>query len=218
MLACTDITHHQRSSISILFSLASPGSVSSAVVDPPFVSVIDSVSLSIEPVGGGATAAYGAHVDRGKKLFPFTVELDRGTYTLSASVQSKNGSLLFAGQSTVSIDSDDFTVNFQLTPRAPVMVLAPDTTTTLQDDGKSVVARATIHNRGLDSLSWQLTSRPAVMATCPATCAAFPDSGRIGAGDSQLLTFFVPNTFAPQVLCFTLSSAQGDVPVCWRKD
>jgi hypothetical protein len=216
ILACVDITHHERHSISLVLSFGNGGGTSNAVVDSPFVSVIDSVSLSVAPAGGGTVAAYGAHVNRGRKSIPFTVQLDRGTFTFSVSVQSKN-SVLFVGDTTIDIEADQFRVDLLVSPRAPVMVVAPDTTTTLLDDGKSVVAHATVHNRGLDSLSWQLSSRPAIMANCPATCAAFPDSGRIGAGGSQTLTFFVPNTFAPQVLCFTLSSKQGDVPVCWRK-
>jgi hypothetical protein len=218
LLSCTDITHHERDTISVLLSLANGTGFSRVVVDSPFVSVMESVSLSVVPASGGQAVTYDARVGRGNKSIPFAVHLDRGTYTFSASVQSKSAIVLFNGMSSVSIDANHFVVNLPVVPRTPVMVVAPDTTTTIQDDGKSVVAQATIHNPGLDSLLWQLSSRPAVMATCPATCAAFPDSGRIGAGGSQVLTFVIPNTFPAQVLCFTLSSAQGDVPVCWRKD
>jgi hypothetical protein len=218
LLSCADITHHERQSIAVVLSLANTAGVSSAVVDSPFVSVIDSVNLSIASASGTPMLAYGAHVARGRKSIAFRVQLDEGTYTFSASVQNKNGIVLFDGVSTVSINANRFTVNLPVVPRTSVMVVAPDTTRTLQDDGKSVVAQVTVHNRGLDSLLWQISSRPPIMASCPATCSAFPDSGRIGAGGTQILTFLVPNTFAPQVLCFTLSSAQGDVPVCWRKD
>ena len=216
-LACRDVTHGDGRSVAILLSLPQTTRVASAVVDSPFVSVIDTLNLSIAPASGGPAAPYGAHVNRGRKAIPFGVELDKGTYRFTASVQSKNASVLFVGDTTVTIDADHFNLVFLLRAVTPVLVVAPDTALTILDDGKSVVARVSVHNRGLDSLSWQLSSRPAIMSTCPQTCAAFPDSGRLGAGTSQALTFFVPNTFAPQVLCFTVSSLQGDVPVCWRK-
>jgi hypothetical protein len=207
-------THYENNSVNL--SLSITNTAAPAVVDPPFVSVIDSVHLVVTPAGGGGALVYGKHVPRSEKSISLEVELDPGTFGFSVSVLSKNGSVLFAGDATVVIARDQRSLNLLVAPRTPVMVISPDTTITALDDGKSAIARATIHNRGLDSLSWRVSSSPSAIKSCP-ECNAVPDSGRVAAGSSQVLTFLVPNTFPPQVLCFTLSSAQGDAPVCWRK-
>jgi hypothetical protein len=215
VVACVESTHYENNLVNLSLSITSTAAAPSGVVDPPFVSVIDSVHLVVTPAGGGVLT-YGKHVSRSEKSIAFDVQLDRGTFRFLVSVLSKSGSVLFVGDTTVVIDSDQFSLNLLVTPRRPVMVISPDTTITAFDDGKSAIARATVHNRGLDSLSWRLSSSPAVITSC-AQCDVVPDSGRVGAGGSQVLTFRVPSTFAPQVLCFTLGSAEGAAPVCWRK-
>lgn len=217
VVACVEVAHY-NAPIRLSLSISNSSQVSSTV-DPPFVSVIDSMHLVVTPSSGGIAIIQGKHVQRSQNSIGFDVDLSPGTYNFSISVLSGNGLLLFRGDTTASVRPDQLTLNLLVSPRRPVMVVSPDTTTTSSDNGKVVIAHATIHNRGLDSLVWRFTSVPPVYAgaSCQQTCIASPDSGRIAAGGSQALTFFVPNTFGAQVLCYILSSAEGDAPVCWRK-
>jgi len=185
-------------------------------VPPPFVSTIDSVNVVIRSPDGTRTVL-GSPIHNSEKSVPFDVTLDRGNTQFSVSVLAKSGATLFRADTTVFVNDDPFDVQIGVHAVLPVLVIAPDTITITVTDPKNANAQATLYNRGLDSLTWQLKSVPAVYSTCPQQCAAFPNSGELGAGDSQTLTFFVPVGFPPQTLCYVYSSKDGDVTLCWRK-
>jgi len=188
-----------------------------APVDSPFVSVIDSIHLVIRD-SGTKPRAFGHPVRNGQKNVALEVEVLRGQLELSVSVLGSTGIALFSGDTTVFVDSDDFTLNVGVHALRAVMVLSPDTTSTTVIDPKNANGSVTVHNRGLDSLFWHIKSLPAGYSACNQNCRAAPDSGRLGAGTSQVLSFFVPVTFPSQLYCYVLTSAEGDATVCWKRN
>lgn len=214
--ACNGLTDSSHN-FARLKLFVSPEHATAAPVDSPFVSVIDSIHLVIHD-SGTKPRAFGQPVRNGQKNVPLEVEVLRGRLELSVSVLGSTGVALFSGDTTVFVDSDDFTLRVGVHALRPVMVLSPDTTSTTVVDPKNANASVTVHNRGLDSLFWRIKSLPAGYSACNQNCLAAPDSGRLGAGDSQVLSFFVPVTFPAQLYCYVLTSAEGDATVCWKRN
>lgn len=171
--------------------------------------VIDSLGLTVTPEGAAAPLTFGRKLVRGDSVVSLLVTVPEGRARFSANVVSTNGTVLLAGDTSTTVRQDGFRVELQLQPRAPILVVTPDSL--LMRPG-TTDATVRIANRGRDVLVWQITGITPSPGTCRPDCIAFrPTSGRIPAGESAPLGVSVPSGTPPQTFTTILTSPEGHV-------
>jgi hypothetical protein len=134
-----------------------------AVLDGDFRSVVDTAHLTI--ASGGEERTLTQVLGPGDDETTFDVTVDAGTARFSVDVISNNGTPLYRGETSATIEADGFAVS--ITPQAinPVMVVLPrratfDTTTFTSGNAVLRVygAIVRVRNPGLDTLKWRVDS------------------------------------------------------------
>ena len=203
------------------------GNASQAVVGP-YVSVIDSVTLSIT-ASGGTPQLIGRHLAPYDTAVTIPLRVAAGSATFSVRVLSNNDTLLYGGQVSRMIDRDGFAVTVPLAAVKPVLVVNPDTIKTSVNGPVTGqrITKVAVRNSGRDTLVWRLKPiDDTAFARCNAQsqivlpCRASPLSGRVAANGLDTLTFFLATSAfrdtARRVFSFVLTSPEGDVTVRWR--
>ncbi|HEX2091778.1 MAG TPA: hypothetical protein VHG28_05215 [Longimicrobiaceae bacterium] len=167
--------------------------------------VIDSIGLEATPQGAASPLVFGRRLARGDSMVSFGVRVPGGRTRFSARVLSTNGTVLFAGDSTARIRRDGFLVVLDLLPRAPVMVVAPDS---LRLVPGGPVRTVTVSNRGIGELTWRIDSiRPSPSGITFEGMAGRP----LAARDSVRLVFRAEPAAVPGTYTAFFSSPQGSV-------
>jgi hypothetical protein len=150
-------------------------------VPPPFVSVVDSISLIVTP-SDDSPIVLGRQLTGRETTVSFPVEIPEGQVRVDATILSSNGTLLFDGTGTANVDGDDFVIPVSLTARSEVLVVAPDTarvTIPVPGRGQTTVR---VYNRGNDLLDFgiQDTSQASRVQCASARCFVIrPRAGKI---------------------------------------
>jgi hypothetical protein len=151
-----------------------------AVLGGDFVSVLDTAKLSIR--SGGKTETHLARFGSGDSEHSFDVNLKSGDATFTVDVVSTNGTLLYHGSTTQTIDQDGFVV--AITPQAvdAVMIVSPrravfDTGSTLIGNTlyRTWTATMRIRNAGSANLTWRVDSMVTKPAPVIMGCTDFND-------------------------------------------
>jgi hypothetical protein len=137
------------------------------------ISVIDAVTLTIEPANG-AEQTFEENVTLTSSPVSFPVTVETGTARFATTLVSNNGTTLYQGEETVDIQEDGFTVMLDPSPIDQVMAVSSDS---VQLDAQDSAA-FTVQNLGLDSLDWAVEIPIDGMGI-------IPSSGRVGGGGSQ---------------------------------
>ena len=146
-------------------------SILGTVLDGDFLSVADTVHLTI--ASGGKELTLTRILGPGDDETTFDVTVDAGTARFSVDVISNNGTPLYRGETSATIDADGFAVS--ITPQAinPVMVITPRRPAfILTDNGqiRNFTATVRVRNAGLDTLRWRVDSQvqlpPGVSVFC----------------------------------------------------
>jgi hypothetical protein len=145
-----------------------------AVIGGDFLTVADTAHLTIASAGAERTLTQ--LLGPGDDETTFDVTVEEGTARFSVDVISSNGTPLYQGETSATIDADGFAVS--ITPQAinPVMVVFPRRptfdTTTIQFDSfflREFDAVVRVRNAGLDTLRWRVDS----LVQLPAGVAVF---------------------------------------------
>jgi len=126
-------------------------------------SVVDSVILTVQPSAGGVQRQ-AVQLDGDQSEVSFGIRVPPGSTRFGAEVLSNTGSLLFAGETTASIEADGFQVVVPVTARAPVMVVTPDTAL-MSWDG-SYYGGLSLHNAGIQSFRWEVDTSQLPFPRC----------------------------------------------------
>lgn len=210
----------------------------SALSYGPYVSVVDSLVLSI--TAGGSTRTIGRHLGAPDNDVSIPVTLPAGVATTIVRVlsNSKPATILFSGQATTTIDRDGFSVNVPLAANSPVLLAFPDTakSVTRNQEFNTQFTRVAVHNSGKDTLSWWVKTVDVTFAD-PALCfdaqglprctvtpkIGIPRSVRAIRDDTLTIAIpinvgigIVPQPFPPRLLTFVLASPEGELTVRWR--
>jgi hypothetical protein len=174
----------------------------------PYVSVIDRLSIGVSDASGQTIGSASIPLQRYDSTASTTIELPQGLATFTAEVHSNNGALLYTGTTTAEV-REGFTIQIPIVAQRSVLVVQPDTLkTTAQTSGVF-----TLHNAGSQPLVWNLSSIDPRL--CNDGCRVTPESGTIAAHQNATFRADVFSGESSRVLSFTVSSAEGDVPVRW---
>jgi hypothetical protein len=203
----------------VTFNL-SPTGASAAGFSGPYVSVVDSVDLTVTTNGIGVQR-FGKRLARRDSVVTFTVTVERGQSDFSGRVLSTVGAVLYSGTQPANITQSTFTVVVPLEAAGPILLVAPDTAKVPQQsppgDTAFVFKTVIVHNRGSASLTWSVKDTlPPSAAQCPSGCIRFtPLSGTLAAGTSDTLTMTKKFTTAfGQPITFVITAGtNGEVPV-----
>jgi hypothetical protein len=204
----------------VAFNL-SPAAASAAGFSGPYVSVVDSVDLTVTTNGIGVQR-FGKRLARRDSVAAFTVTVARGQNEFSARVLSTVGTVLYSGTQSADITESTFAVDVPLTAAGPVLLVAPDTATVIQQTPppnefvfffKTVV----VHNRGSGTLIWSVKDTlPPSAAQCPSGCIRFtPLSDTLPAGTAATLTLTKKfgAQFGQPITFVITAGTNGEVPV-----
>lgn len=147
----------------------------------PCVSVVDALTLVVEEESGGRQTRR-VELTPEDAVVRIPVEVDPGTLTFTAEVLSNNGTLLYTGTETATVDADDFSVEVEL--RAVNAVLkACDAPTPLVPIDDAFRGAVQITNRGTRAAAWQATFDSPLCDGDPCLSLT-PDSSTTAPGDT----------------------------------
>ena len=181
-------------------------------VPPPFVSVVDSISLIITP-SEDSPIVLGRALTGRETTVSFPVEIPEGQVRVDATILSPNRTVLFEGTSSASVTGDGFVIPVALAARSEVLVVAPDTarvTVPLRGFGQTTV---TVYNRGNDLLDFgiQDTSQASQSQCAQVRCFVIrPRAGKIGPGGSVAVVIDSIRVFQTPI-GLTVVSRPGEV-------
>ncbi|MBC8115600.1 MAG: hypothetical protein H7062_14540 [Candidatus Saccharimonas sp.] len=205
----TEVHHHRGQ---IVLSAAAPQTPTG--VTGPYVSVLDSVGLTMTPASG-SQIVLGRHLSRRDTTASFSVDLQEGTYQFDARVLSAKRAVLYAGTGNSVVDRDGFSVDLSVAPQTPVMLVAPDTSHVVVPTGSLGQTTLVVHNRGIGVLRFSIYDTSQVSRTQCASVACFRPSrlaDTVIAGASVAVRIDAIRKFATAIP-LTFSSASGDVEV-----
>jgi hypothetical protein len=214
--SCVSATDASSRLQRISFNL-SPAGASAVGFPGPYVSVVDSVDLTVTTSGIGVQR-FGKRLARRDSVVTFAVTVERGQSDFSGRVLSTVGAVLYSGTQPANITQSTFAVEVPLQAAGPILLVAPDTAkvaTPLGDNG--FAKKVTVHNRGTGSLTWSVKDAlPPSAGQCPGGCIRFtPLSGTLAAGTSDTLTLTRNSSTAfGQPITFVITAGtNGEVPV-----
>jgi hypothetical protein len=190
---------------------------SAASVPQPYVSIVDSISLTVTPHGEGPIVR-GLHLGQRDTTASFTIKVPEGTTRFDVAILSTNKTLLFAGTTSVEVDRDNFPVDIIPAPQAPVLAVTPDAATaTFPPRSLIGVTRFVLYNRGRDNMIFQVIDTASGHSQCaPQRC--FVPRVRIDTvGPSDTVSFFVDSIRRyPDAIPLSLQTKEGSVAVIIR--
>lgn len=144
----------------------------------------------------------------------FAVTVPEGEVRFAAQVVSNTGVTLFTGDTTVTVDRDDFLVAVSLRAVTAVLGVASDTVRMTFSAGSALV----VLNRGNVPLTWAVDAASPALRDCGGPCVSFgtADGPRptVAPGGSAVVTFGRLQTrVTPAATTLRLTSAQGTVDV-----
>jgi hypothetical protein len=217
--SCVSATDASSRFQRVAFNL-SPTGTSAAGFSGPYVSVVDSVDLTVTTSGIGVQR-FGKRLARRDSVVTFTVTVERGQSDFSARVLSTVGAVLYSGTQSANITQSTFTMDVPLQAAGPILLVAPDTAKVTQQSPPGDVVffykTVTVHNRGSASLTWSVKDTlPPSAAQCPSGCIRFtPLSGTLAAGTSAALTMTrkFSTAFGQPITFVITAGTNGEVPV-----
>jgi hypothetical protein len=217
--SCVSATDASSRLQRVTFNL-SPTGASAAGFSGPYVSVVDSVDLTVTTNGIGVQR-FGKRLARRDSVVTFTVTVERGQSDFSGRVLSTVGAVLYSGTQPANITQSTFTVVVPLEAAGPILLVAPDTAKVPQQsppgDTAFVFKTVIVHNRGNKPLTWNVEDTlPQSAAQCPSGCIRFvPLSGTLEAGTSAALMMRKKfSTAFGQPITFVITAGtNGEVPV-----
>ncbi|MFL5561737.1 MAG: hypothetical protein ACJ79K_09710 [Gemmatimonadaceae bacterium] len=120
----------------------------SALLPQPYVSIVDSMALTVT-AEDGTVARRGAHLSRRDTTTSFELKVREGSTRFDVAVLSNNGTTVLSGTSVVKVDHDDFPVDIVPTAQTPIMAVAPDSVTVVIPLPRSGRTTFQLYNRGL---------------------------------------------------------------------
>lgn len=214
-LACAckadHLTRASRHSVTITLSHAS-----AAPVPNPYVSVVDSVAITVTPAVGQVIRG-GARVDRRQSRLVLSLAVPEGMATIEAVVLSTNRSRLYIGSRSFDIVADGYLDSIPLTAQMPVMLVSPDTVVVSVKSPAYAQATLMLYNRGISNLQWTIRDTFAVsrLQCAQLRCMKLPVSFKDVAPGFMQVTIDSIRSLA-QPIPLTFSSANGDVIVVVR--
>jgi hypothetical protein len=196
--------------------LSAAASQAPARVSGPYVSVLDSVVLTMTPASG-SQVVLGRHLDRRDTTASFSVRLPEGPVGFDAKVLSAKRAVLFAGTANSVVDRDGFSVDLSTPPQTAVMLVAPDTSSVVVPVGGAGSTTLSVHNRGTGVLRFDIFDTSQVSRTqCDTPCFRFSKlRDTVIAGTSTSVRIDVFHKFTTPIP-LTFSSVPGDVKVVIR--
>jgi hypothetical protein len=216
--SCADPTAGGRHARGVRLSFALARGVA---FQGPYVSVLDSIAVTVTDADGRATAL-GVRLGRRDTSATFAVEVPEGTTRFDALVLSATRAVLFGGSRTLDVSADDFVVRIQTTAQAPVLLVAPDTLHVPTPTRLSTSGTVGVYNRGVGPLLVRFRG-PAPLPSngcAPVVCLVpsgtptplVADSVVVPAGAAVAVTVAaIQASHLP--LTMTFASAQGSVPL-----
>ena len=172
-----------------------------AVLGGNFLSVLDTAHLTIASGGEEQTATrvFGP----GDSETTFDVTVKTGSATFSLDVMSNNGTLLYEGETTSTIDGDGFAVNITPRPDTAVLVVYPTPTFIMSDNGDDTffTYNMRVRNSGSAPLIWRVSStlpQGVIFVSCVTTLSVnclVDNVWAPGRDDTISVTFTKPGTF-----------------------
>lgn len=187
----------------------------------PFVSIIDSVALLVQPLDNQPPFRHGQRLIPTDTIINLPIGDFRGRATFQATILSNNGTTLHSAQTTTDVSGPGSVVELVLTPMAPVMLATPDTLRVPASTAVALSDSLRIYNRGVGPMTYRLsnTQPPFTPRTCQINCQVVRPSDTSGVVDPGQFRFFRIDGIrqnAPAVT-YTLSTTQGDVRVVVRR-
>jgi hypothetical protein len=156
--------------------------------------VVESLTLTVEEEGG-RRQTFSEDVTAENAVFTFPVEVEPGTVMFTATVRSNNGTVLYEGEETATVEEDGFQVEVPLNPVDAVLKACSEAVRLVYNDGV-YEGRLAVINRGSHPLMWT---------------AAFD---ALTCGNGPCFQLFVPDEpVAPGDTAFALATAAADTPV-----
>jgi hypothetical protein len=188
-----------------------------ARVTGPYVSVLDSVALTITPATG-SPIVLGRHLDRRDTTASFSVELPEGSAGFDAKVFSAKLAILYLGTANSVADRDGFSVDLTVNAQTAVMLVAPDTSSIVVPLRGLGQATFVVHNRGTGLLRFTIQDTSQVSRTQCANVRCFkisPLADSVAAGTSVAVRVDSVRAFQTPIP-LTFSSTPGNVQVVIR--
>lgn len=232
--ACSSLVTPDTKTANGFISLRNSGAANSLPFTGPYVSVLDSLLLTVTSDQEATSRLIGRHLRSGDTSFILPVTLPEGQASFAVQVLSNNNSTLQNGQASATIDKDGFSVAVQMTSRTALMVAQPDTITASVRNTQTTLRTATayVYNRGSANLIWRVktldtsfTRSPCVNAAGAFACITSPAQGvqrTLIPNGLDSVTFAFPDAvrsipfLSSRVFSFVLGSNEGDVTVRWR--
>lgn len=219
--ACSDPVATDRGRHRVAVTIAGAPSDHLARAQGPFVSVADSVALTVRQ-SEGSPLILGAALGASQTAVSFPITVVEGRTRFEARVVSVRGIVLFSGEATVLVNSDQFQVSVPLTAQAPVLLAEPDVVTIQVPPRGLGQGSVTVYNRGIGAVALNVRDTSLVSRTqCAGTVDAprcfrvLPVAGNVVRGQPLTVTIDSVRRF-PTPVPLTFSSPEGDVVVVVR--
>jgi len=217
-VSCVSATDAGSRLQGVAFSLSIAGA-STTGFSGPYVSVVDSVDLTVTTNGVGVQRL-GKRLARRDSVATFAIAVERGQNEFSARVLSTVGALLYSGTQPTNITQSTFAVDVPMKVAGAILLVAPDTAKVSQQTVSPVTTfkTVTVHNRGGAPLTWSVkdTLPPSSASQCPSGCLRFtPLSGTLAPGTASVLTMTkkFASAFAQPITVVITAGTNGEVPV-----
>jgi len=170
-----------------------------------FLSVVDTARLTV--TGGNGPRSQSLLVGPGESEAAFDVTVPSGSVRFTADVLSNSGVPVYRGDTTMTINGD-FTLDLNVHPVNPVMVVSPGHVTfIITDNGqfRTVAATLRVRNPGVGTLMWRVDSTVARPAGVSFSCGVLPGEDdnckttlpwTAGRDAAIILRFGMPSSFS----------------------
>jgi len=202
----------RRHEVVVTLSAAVPHQ-SAVAAQGSFVSVADSVALTVTP-SGEPPIVVGQRLPPGETNVSFPFSVPPGSTGLGARVVNvEQQTILFEGNRTVGIDRDGLSVNLPVEALTAVMLVDPRVADVPPSAAAGNQTTVTVYNRGTGTVTLTI-SDPSQQQRITAPCMTTPCI--VGASRPLPVTI---NVNAPAQLPFpvTFSSLEGNVSVVLRR-
>ncbi|MEO7996662.1 MAG: hypothetical protein ABI852_04410, partial [Gemmatimonadaceae bacterium] len=156
--ACSSLVTPDKKTATGSISLRQSGAANSLPFTGPYVSVLDSMLLTVTSDQEATPRLIGRHLNSGDTSFILPVTLPAGQATFAVKVLSNNRSLLQSGQASAAIDKEGFSVAVPIVAGRALMVAQPDEITTSFRNAQTNyrTAKAYVYNRGSVNMNWSV--------------------------------------------------------------
>jgi hypothetical protein len=127
-------------------------------------SVMDRAVLRV--TGAAGTVTREAPVGAADGIVELEVRVPPGEVLFEASIESNNGTVLFAGARLATVETDGFEVPIALEARAPVLVATPDSLPAQSSEAARLPTPFVLTNRGSAAVQWSVESIDPGLDSC----------------------------------------------------